>query len=527
MKQKLKKSIGYVTGGGGGGGSGTINPGTVPEFAYYSGVTTLDSDPNQRKGAQGTEMRAISWALVDSITDNYYVATTGNDANPGTIGQPFLTIGRAIRQLNMNLRPGKIQINVADGTYNNTRFLAPAILNVDSDATYGQSVVRIVGNSANPANVIFNFDASSIVFAKNSPAALAIDGVTLQSNGLGSGTCGINAINSAVFIRNCIFNNNRIGIYAGPGAFVAIESTAAGGTIDAVDNAIIADGGVIVVQRNLTLTGSRDSAFLARNNGIISLLTGVNTITSGGTTCSNNLRTETGGKIISIGNVTFNLSDAASGPSARAIRAQTGGSFLIGNNCTFNITDASKMGTIQHNSLWQDGGTCTFNALGTTTAEWEVDDNATIINDNVFGGAVTIINTTTAGYQYGLDWRYKNTITGMVDGALPVGVTRYFTNASLVTSFIPLYIATGNEIIDDFSAVTQVGNGAAHTDTYTIMKNGVAQTMTFSITNGSSGSTASNPVSLVAGDQVGIRVETDAATAAVSVTAQISIRKLP
>jgi parallel beta-helix repeat protein len=45
---------------------------------------------------------AAAWHPVDANAANYYVATTGNDANPGTLSQPFRTIKRGLS----NLRPG-------------------------------------------------------------------------------------------------------------------------------------------------------------------------------------------------------------------------------------------------------------------------------------------------------------------------------------------------------------------------------------------------------------------------------------
>jgi hypothetical protein len=36
---------------------------------------------------------------LPSRTDQYYVSTAGNDSNPGTFDQPFLTIAKAIALL--------------------------------------------------------------------------------------------------------------------------------------------------------------------------------------------------------------------------------------------------------------------------------------------------------------------------------------------------------------------------------------------------------------------------------------------
>lgn len=506
-----------------GGGSGTINNGVPPQHAYYSGVTTIDSDANMRRGADGTELRAISYALVDGVTDNYYVATTGNDANPGTLASPFLTIGRAMRQVNMNLRPGVIQINVADGVYNNTRFLCPSLIAVTQDATYGQSVLKIVGNAAAPGNVVFNFNASSIVFAQNSNTVLSIDGITFSSNGIGS-TVGVSVVNSVVYLKNVNISNFRTGIYAGPGSYVAIESSLNGGDIDAVDNSIVVDAGVLVCQKNLILSGSRDSAFLIRNNGVVSLLSGCTQVDTGSTTCTNNLRCETGGVFTSIGGVTFNLTKASAGASSAAIRLSSGSQANIGAGCTFNITDANISGIFEHNSFWKDIS-AVFNYLGTTNNDWQIDNNSTVLNTNDFSGSNTT-NVTSTGYQYGLDFRYKNIINGFKNGVLTGGVTLYLTNNGESSAYMPIYFATRNQIIDTFGAISQVSNGGGNTDVYTVVKNGVDQAMTFSISNSTAGSTTANPVTLSSGDTVGIKIDTAAGTLAENLLVQMTVREI-
>jgi len=61
----------------------------------------------------------------ESTTISYYVSTTGNDNNPGTSDQPFLTIERArdkIRELKQaGLLNKPVNINVKSGTYNFTK----------------------------------------------------------------------------------------------------------------------------------------------------------------------------------------------------------------------------------------------------------------------------------------------------------------------------------------------------------------------------------------------------------------------
>jgi len=114
-------------------------------------------------------------------------------------------------------------------------------------------------------------------------------------------------------------------------------------------------------------------------------------------------------------------------------------------------------------------------------------------------------------------------ITANQSGSLLQGSTIYLGHENAFSSEFPLYVAQGNETVKTLNMVSLTGNGAAHTDTYKVVKNGVVTTMTLAITNASSGSTSSNQVSLVAGDRVAIQVVTGAATAAADVLAQLTI----
>ena len=56
---------------------------------------------------------------VYAIETNLYVSTTGSDTNPGTLSEPFLTIGKArdyIRTINSNMA-GDINVYIRGGTY--------------------------------------------------------------------------------------------------------------------------------------------------------------------------------------------------------------------------------------------------------------------------------------------------------------------------------------------------------------------------------------------------------------------------
>src|SRR6202035_3453527 len=102
--------------------------------------------------------------------------------------------------------------------------------------------------------------------------------------------------------------------------------------------------------------------------------------------------------------------------------------------------------------------------------------------------------------------------------------TNYFTPVQVQSTYIPLYLVQGNATVSKLQVKSITGNGAAHTDTYTVVKNGVDTTMVVAITNGTTGSTTANPVSLVAGDTIGIKVVADAATTVADIYALMIVQ---
>lgn len=136
----------------------------------------------------------------------YYVATTGNNANPGTLAQPFLTITHAVA---VSVHGDSIQ--VAAGTYSESFTIPGTNLNL----TGAGAATTIINGSIQTSNgfvltmsgftvqngllQIFNMacNLSDCIFKNNSPS-----GLILQTN-------------SFVNVNNCTFSNNSSGISGG------------------------------------------------------------------------------------------------------------------------------------------------------------------------------------------------------------------------------------------------------------------------------------------------------------------------
>ena len=139
----------FLGGGGGGSGSTSLTVGVTPVLSGISGYTLFDN-----AGILGQEI-AGNPPLATSNMD-WYVATTGSDSNPGTIGSPFATIQFALTIAQQIDWAGKFypNIHVADGTYNiSNQIKFPALRN-PAWSPSGDLTGNLIGNSANPSNVL-------------------------------------------------------------------------------------------------------------------------------------------------------------------------------------------------------------------------------------------------------------------------------------------------------------------------------------------------------------------------------------
>ena len=128
---------------------------------------------------------------------NLYVATTGNDANPGTAGAPFRHIQHAIDYIykELDLNGFGVWINLAAGTY--TEALSLTGRPVGSPAWWA-TPINIVGNPADPASVhITMSDVNYNIVFVGAGGGLHLSGVKL-SHSAAIGTSPANLIYAAL-----------------------------------------------------------------------------------------------------------------------------------------------------------------------------------------------------------------------------------------------------------------------------------------------------------------------------------------
>jgi hypothetical protein len=135
----------------------------------------------------------------------YYVATTGNDSNPGTQAQPLRTIEKAVEQVAAN----GDTVLVADGTY------------YEHFIDFGDKGLTLASQSGNPTACILDCEGQGQGLRINGWWAVAsVSGLTIRngfstSNRTGGG---MNISRARVTVSNCIFasckNTNDLGLGA-------------------------------------------------------------------------------------------------------------------------------------------------------------------------------------------------------------------------------------------------------------------------------------------------------------------------
>ncbi|MHC5542321.1 hypothetical protein ACYOEI_29205, partial [Singulisphaera rosea] len=130
-------------------------------YVQYARVLYGDGHVYQSLKSSNTATPAndgVNWTLFDAsaqrikLTANatYYVATTGNDSNPGTSGSPWLTVQHAVDYALNTVDSGgfNVTISVANGTYTGAASITKPMV--------GGGLLIIQGNVGTPANVFFN-----------------------------------------------------------------------------------------------------------------------------------------------------------------------------------------------------------------------------------------------------------------------------------------------------------------------------------------------------------------------------------
>lgn len=172
----------------------------LSQWEYGRGIWTTSTKTLSRTTILGNSLgtyAAINFATIPQIlitvlaedfadvpiigNRTWYVATTGNDNNPGTAAAPFLTIQHALNVAGQYNYMGLFYptINVADGTYHQATWLAmPALEGISANFTG-----HLTGNTTTPANCIVTDSPNGGFLGTGGDSRWAIGGFQIISAG--------------------------------------------------------------------------------------------------------------------------------------------------------------------------------------------------------------------------------------------------------------------------------------------------------------------------------------------------------
>ena len=493
----------------------------------YDGISGLNSVPDldQVLTAGNTSNIPI---LVKSINNNfnYYVnSATGSDFNDGlTAATAFATIQHAFNVIAGGRFAGDVVINLAAGSYFEN-IVTSKTLQAATDNDYGPNAIIILGDSANPAAVAINGSgANNTIRHVFTDTVLILDGVTVTGDGSVGSVC-VSSTNANVFIRNTNMSGANFCIAMSKNQ-ITIEDTVAGGTYTSTGTAFsVGDEGRLTVVRSLNVNFGATFAFAAGTGATIIMGSG-KTYNITGTAAVAAFQASGRATInLGVGN-TYNITGITAVGTGYPFRIINGGKLDLPINNVFNITACNAGGYIGQNSTYIQFGTATYNYLGGTPANWDIDDMAYIYSTNNMSGA-TFTDVSSVNFKTALDYRYPRIVSAYCSGALPGPAFVGFLNQNgTQLLYIPVYVATGNEIISLMAYAARVSNGAGANDLYTVFVNGVATPMVLNVNNATTAFTTANQVALVAGDIVSIGVTSDpVATLAADLMVELTIQK--
>ncbi len=281
---------------------------SMTELGYLDGVTS----------AVQTQINTRVPMLTAAL--NLYVATTGNDSNPGTSGSPFLTIQKAIDvAVGYHLSIYNITIAIADGTYDTDT----AII-LKSYAT-GGGIIILSGSLTTPANCVLTNTSSSYsgkVIVAVASGTYRLEGLKLVCDA--SGQMGIEASGPTTFLylRKLDFGLASLAhIRATAGAVISsYDGYTISGNVTAGYHLDVREGAVAIGTGQITLTNtpSWSSAFVFADIGGKAKL---NSFTFSGSSTGKRYEARAGGIIATFGGADFLPGNSAGSVASGGIYA--------------------------------------------------------------------------------------------------------------------------------------------------------------------------------------------------------------
>ena len=238
--------------------------GTLPNPTIKAsvGLTGTPTAPTASPGTNTTQIATTAYVAANTLlilqaSLNLYVATTGNDSNPGTISSPFLTLQYAWNYVvaNINTNGYDITINVGNGTYTAGVICSTPLI--------GAGNISFIGNPGTPNDVFINV-TNGPCFTSYQGASIQINGFTIAASGTATdfsdaGYGLVAEVGGAIYLNNIVFSTcSTAHMVTNAGGYIAVTPNATY-TISgsAPEHMISFNGGTFgIVETTITLVGS-------------------------------------------------------------------------------------------------------------------------------------------------------------------------------------------------------------------------------------------------------------------------------
>lgn len=446
------------SGGAGGGGGNVTGIGSATSIPIWTSGSNISANVNFTRDNFYQVVRNVEgFRTTDTpATVNYYVNPgTGSDLNPCTVLAPCATIAHT-QSVTELVAGGIVQINLADATYTEN-VAVHDILGNAGDTNYGNNVIRFVGNTKTPGNVVW---VTSTSVTLNS-TSVVFDGITFDGGGSGNNFL---AFGGNIFMRNVDFRNSQNAIQLVTRSNMTWENVPNGGNINSTDTGIIVNTNCnFVSRRNLTITGQTGRSITLVNRGTMSIAHPATTLTLDG---DNAVGAEVGievrrGSFFGFFADTLNISHINAGGDGFPLKAIDGAMIYIDDGSTVAINTSTRGGAVLGPSYFQDGLTTgsTWTYGAGVSDSWTFNDDAQIYSLSGLGGAA-IISDNSAGFIQGSWWNHQRTVTTTTTMTANDQQILVNNSASMDVNLLPVSeVGVGRHIIvTDFAGTSSIND---------------------------------------------------------------------
>ena len=398
----------------------------------------------------------------------------GNNSNDGlSTGTAKATIQGALDAI-PKIVEGVYTINLADGTYNNTKVVIPAMLAKVGDATFGANVIKIQGNDITPANVIWNaggtVSGDDCITHRNNPGiAIVVSGIRF-TNANRILTCD-NAvaffnITTADNIVGAMFQvqNSAVLTFMSGGSTTVVGTNAAAGRVMTLSVA-----SRVVQNHNLSATATGLLA-IAVGSGCIYQVASTSTLSLTRGVAPSDEFSSFGIRVQ--GQFIPSVSGTTIDTYGTGIQLRQAGQVQMTASSIVNINNCTTGWRFEAASYLDEGNTCTYNYTAVTTPA-KAEQGAVIKSFNTLNTTITSIAPDSAT-RYGYDFRYgqlaaSNTfnaaITVQPSITLSGGSTTHFMQWGAGTTSAVSAASTGRIRYSESTQKLQISeNGGAYAD---------------------------------------------------------------